>query len=67
MKLTSTTPKSHGLKVFTFQHAMKKKSREITVMAMNESSARTKAWKRVSELYKNGTNSEPETQVNDGE
>ncbi len=63
MKLKDTIKKAHGLNVFIYEHAVKEDKKEIVVMAMNEHSAQTKAWKKVSELYKsNGTSgSNPKT------
>lgn len=52
MKLISTNKKAHGLNVYTFNHEVKGEKKEISTMAINEDNARAKAWKRVSEIYK---------------
>jgi hypothetical protein len=52
MKLVSSHQKPHGLIAFVFEHVVKGERRTFSIRAMNESNARVKAWKHVSDIYK---------------
>lgn len=53
MKLISTVSKAHGINVYTYEHKVKGEKKQIEVTAINEGNAQPKAWKKVSEMYKN--------------